>query len=102
MNKIKYDGETLSFKRAKYLNNGNTFIGAVTDKGEYYCDVSINLDKVLKENEIVINHNIQNTCPELVKLFKKEFCVDKINEEVSYGWCTSEIVTLKDINMFDE
>ncbi len=45
----------LSFIRGNYLNNNNTYIGALDSNDEYWTDVSINLYKLNQPDHIFIS-----------------------------------------------
>ena len=45
----------LSFIRSSYLNNNNTYIGAIDSNGEYWTDISINLYTLNKPDHIFIS-----------------------------------------------
>ena len=52
---IQNNDVELSFIRSSYLNNSNTYIGALDSNGEYWTDVSINLNKLNRSDHIFIS-----------------------------------------------
>lgn len=59
---INYGKEKLSLVMGNYQCNGNLYIGMITDKGEDFCDLSINIPTYMLEtdNEIIINGDTSN------------------------------------------
>ena len=69
MKAVKYDKEKLYFTIGTYSYGGNLYVGMITNKGEDFCDLSINIPTYMLEtdNEIIINGDINNELVETLK-----------------------------------
>lgn len=100
-NKLEFDGEEFFFKKGRYADNDNIYIGMVNKYDQRISDVSINVER-LKNNEIILNCDFVELHPEIAELFKTKFCVLKPYEVVKVGRCLSVKLTLKDTSAFQD
>ena len=62
MKAIKYKKYNLYFELANYNYGGNLYVGMITNNGESYCDLSVNIPTYMLEtdDEIIINGDTSN------------------------------------------
>lgn len=69
MKAVKYGKEKLYFTIGTYNYGGNLYVGMVNDKGEDFCDLSVNIPTYMLETdeEIIINGDISNELVEVLE-----------------------------------
>lgn len=69
MKTIKYADKKLYITLGSYSYGGNLYVGMITDKGEDFCDLSINIPTYMLEtdNEIIINGDTSNKLVETLE-----------------------------------
>lgn len=69
MKTIKYTDEKLYITLGSYSYGGNLYVGMITDKGEDFCDLSVNIPTYMLETdeEIIINGDTSNELVETLE-----------------------------------
>ena len=72
--KVKFLGKDkkLIFGIGKYLDNGNLYLGLYEPNGECFSDISCNY-WALGQNEIGLDHDFLDICPEIFERLKQEW-----------------------------
>lgn len=72
--KCKFLGKNkkLVFGIGKYATNGNLYLGLYEPDGELFSDISCNY-WALGQNEIELDHNFLDICPEIFERLKVEW-----------------------------
>ena len=90
--------EKLTYGRSIYVADGSTYIGAFTEDGAPWCDVSVCLVdygmKPADENCIFVPAYKMD--PETLEILERDLFAEVLNKEIPIGFGTGWLAKLKD------